>query len=85
MIKQKKRTGPIEIDLSGPQGNAYCLLGMVKQLAEQLGKDEKAIQKAMMSGDYKNLVQVFEREFGEFVTLYTDKPEEFSSHEWLSR
>jgi len=35
-----------------------------------LGYDEKAILKEMRSGDYENLVDVFEKEFGEFVTLY---------------
>jgi len=69
MIKSKKQTG-IEIDLTGPDGNAFVLIGMANRLAKQLGLDGKAIQKEMMNGNYEHLVEVFDREFGEFVTLY---------------
>jgi len=31
----------IEIDLTGPQGNAYFLMGMVKKLSNQLDLDGK--------------------------------------------
>ena len=33
MIKQKPQTNGIEIDLTGPQGNAYFLMGTAKKLA----------------------------------------------------
>lgn len=69
MIKNKKQTG-IEIDLTGPDGNAFFLLGTAGRLAKQLGLDSKAIQAEMMQGNYEHLVEVFDREFGEFVTLY---------------
>lgn len=59
-----------EIDLTGPQGNAFVLLGYAQQYAEQLGLDAAAITAEMKSGDYENLVNVFEREFGEYVILY---------------
>jgi len=70
MITTKKKTRPIEIDLTGPQGNAFYLLGTAKNLAKQLGLDGKGIQAEMMKGDYEHLVQVFDREFGHFVILY---------------
>ncbi len=71
MIKyQKMKTGPVEIDLTGPDGNAFTLIGIAGNLAKQLCLDKKAIQSEMMSGDYENLVQVFDKYFGEFVTLY---------------
>ena len=71
MIKyQKMKTGPVEIDLTGPDGNAFALLGIAGNLAKQLYLDKKKIQSEMMSGDYENLVQVFDSHFGEFVTLY---------------
>lgn len=60
----------IQIDLTGPQGNAYVLLGIADDLAKQLGKDGDTIRAEMKSGDYEHLLQVFEREFGEYVTLY---------------
>ena len=69
MIKTKKNKG-IEIDLTGPQGNVFFLIGTAGNLAKQLGLDAAAIKKEMMSGDYENAVNVFDKNFGSFVTLY---------------
>ena len=69
MIKSKKQTG-IEIDLTGPNGNAFYLLGTASNLAKQLGLDSKEIQNEMMKGDYEHLVKTFDKHFGHFVTLY---------------
>jgi hypothetical protein len=69
-IVEKPRTNGIEIDLTGPQGNAFYLLGTAKKLANQLGLDSKQILSQMQSGDYENLLQVFDNNFGSFVTLY---------------
>jgi len=60
----------IEIDLTGPDGNAFALMGYANRLAKQLNIDSEPILKEMQSGDYDNLVEVFDREFGSFVTLY---------------
>ena len=57
------------IDLTGPDGNAFVLCGYALQYAKQLGKDSKAITMEMRSGDYENLLKVFDREFGEYVDL----------------
>lgn len=62
--------GKIKIDLTGPEGNAFVLLGKAKSLAKQMDKDREAITKEMMSGDYENLIKVFDREFGSVVDLY---------------
>jgi len=70
MIKQKPSTGKIEIDLTDPQGNAFFLIGTAGNLAKQFGMDSKKITSEMMSGDYENLIKVFDREFGSVVTLY---------------
>lgn len=70
MIKKKNESFGIEIDLTGPQGNAFYLLGAASNLAKQLGFDSKVIQTEMMAGDYENLVNVFDKNFGHFVTLY---------------
>jgi hypothetical protein len=70
MIKSKNEKSGIEIDLTGPDGNAFVLIGMASRLAKQLGLDGKAIQAEMMKGNYEHLIEVFDREFGEFVTLY---------------
>ena len=70
-IKYKKmKTGPVEIDLTGPDGNAFVLIGTAGKLAKQLQLDGKKIQSEMMNGDYENLIKVFDKYFGEFVTLY---------------
>ena len=73
MIRQKQeREGPIVIDLTGPDGNAYVLMGMASNFGKQLGWDRVKIQELMnemMDGDYDHLVQVFDREFGSFVIL----------------
>lgn len=70
MIKSKSKTRGIEIDLTGPQGNAFFLLGTASNLAKQLELDGSKIMEEMKSGDYENLLQVFDRHFGSLVTLY---------------
>ena len=45
-------------------------MGMVKKLSNQLDLDGNKILKDMMSGDYENLIQVFDKNFGSVVTLY---------------
>ena len=70
MIKSKKESLGISIDLTGPDGNAFMLIGKAGSLAKQLGLDSKAIQKEMMAGNYENLINVFDKHFGSFVTLY---------------
>ena len=71
MIKSidEKKSG-VEIDLTGPEGNAFVLIGYAGKWAKQLGLNSKKIQEEMMSGDYENLIGVIEKYFGEFVTLY---------------
>ena len=70
MIKNKKQKLGIEIDLTGPDGNAFVLIGTAGNLAKQLGLDGKAIRTEMMAGNYENLINVFDKHFGNFVTLY---------------
>jgi hypothetical protein len=70
MIRDKvKNIGPIVIDLTGPEGNAFCLMGYANKFARQLGLDGKSITKEMMSGDYENLLKVFDSYFGDYVIL----------------
>ena len=70
MIKAKEERAGIEIDLTGPDGNAFVLIGKAGSLARQLGLDSKVIQSEMMKGDYEHLVNTFDKHFGNFVTLY---------------
>jgi len=71
MIKSKSEMhSGIEIDLTGPQGNAFFLIGSAKKWAKQLGLDANEIEKDMMSGDYEHLLSVIEKHFGDYVTMY---------------
>ena len=70
MIKKKTKKSQIELDLTGPQGNAYVLIGTAMNLARQFGYDEEMIKEQMMSDDYENVVQTFDKYFGEHVILY---------------
>ncbi len=60
---------PTVIDLTGPQGNAFYLMGFAQKNARKLGLDGSAILAEMQSGDYENLVQVFDNYFGDYVIL----------------
>ena len=75
MIKEKTNRKS-EIDITGSQGNAYCLLGYAKSLSKQLNKDYSVISKEMMAGDYEHLLEVFDREFGEYLEEVEDTEEE---------
>lgn len=68
MIKSNSHNKP-EIDLGGPDGNAFALLGTARKLAKQLGMDPKAITKEMTDGDYEHLIAVFDKHFGDYVDL----------------
>ena len=69
MIRKKQPQKEIIIDLTGPDGNAFALIGYAKQFAKQLGLDSNKIINEMTSGDYEHLIQVFDRNFGSFVIL----------------
>ena len=69
-ILEKPKQSGITIDLTGPQGNAFYLLGTAKNLAKQLELNGLEIMEEMQSGDYENLLEVFDKHFGNIVTLY---------------
>lgn len=79
IITARPASRPV-IDLRGPQGNAFYLLGTAKRYAEELGKDWPAIEKEMMSSDYRHLIRVFDREFGEYVDLITTDERDFAEY-----
>tara|TARA_Y100000593_G_C4284644_1_gene324737 strand:+ start:667 stop:897 length:231 start_codon:yes stop_codon:yes gene_type:complete len=71
--KRDKPTAPIEIDLTGPEGNAYYLLGLANDLGKQLGYDKEKrnlILREMQLTDYEGLLHTFDREFGLLVTMW---------------
>jgi hypothetical protein len=70
MIKSIEEKQTIEIDLTGPDGNVFNLIGIGGRLCKQLGINSEVFTRRMMSGNYENAVNVFEEYFGDFVTLY---------------
>ena len=69
MIRKKSDNQLMIIDLTGPEGNAFSLLARAQTWGRQLGFDENAIIEEMKSGDYENLVSVFDKFFGDYVIL----------------
>jgi hypothetical protein len=69
-ILKKKKSSKIEIDLTGPHGNAFYLLGLASKYAKQLDLNPSEVIAEMQSGDYENLIEVFDNYFGDFVNLY---------------
>lgn len=57
------------IDLTGPDGNAFALMGYARRFAKQLGIDSNQVIGEMMRGDYENLINVFDSYFGDYVIL----------------
>jgi len=70
MIKSKSKKSKIEIDLTGPDGNAFVLLGIAKDLCHKTGIEWNKVQSEMTSGDYENLVQTLDKYFGSIIVMY---------------
>ena len=68
MIREKGSSERV-IDLTGPNGNAYYLIATASRVAKELNINADAIIQDMTSGDYENLIQVFDREFGDYFIL----------------
>jgi len=52
MIRNKKDVYEKVIDLTGPDGNAFALMGYALRFARQLDLDSTQIREEMMAGDY---------------------------------
>ena len=76
MIKDRReiKHKPIEIDLNGPQGNAFVLLGLASTLGKRIYGYEQTefILEEMKLSTYEMLILTFDKYFGEVVTLYRD-------------
>ena len=60
------------IDLTGPDGNAFYILGTAMNLCKQLilsSSRTEEILDEMKSSDYENLIKVFDKYFGLVVDL----------------
>ena len=68
-IVKKSKQREIVIDLTGPDGNVFVLMGYARRFARDLGLDGNEIISEMQSSDYENAVEVFDNYFGSFVIL----------------
>lgn len=68
--KKTNKERPL-IDLTGPQGNAFYLMGVVLKTFRQSGAPElgEAIVAEMKKGDYENLVKTFDLYLGEHFDI----------------
>lgn len=69
IIPSQPQSQQLVLDLSGPEGNAFVILGHAKKLARVCGLDPAPILEDMMSSDYTHLIRTFDRHFGHCVTL----------------
>ena len=72
-VNKNSKIKRLKINLSGPNGNAFCILGYVSTLGEMLGMEEnemQSIRDEMISSDYDNLISVFVKHFGDLVIIY---------------
>ena len=68
-IVSKDTTKKRVIDLTGPDGNAFVLLGIAKGLCKQLEIEDDIILDDMRSADYEQLIDTFDNYFGDLVDL----------------
>ena len=68
-ILKKDTTKKLTIDLTGPQGNAFYLLGTASKLSKQIGLDVNKVLDDMKSGDYEHLIKTFDKYFGSVIDL----------------
>jgi hypothetical protein len=68
MIRDKvASSSPLIVDLTGPDGNAFALLGMAKKWARILSLDFNSIEDDALSSDYEHLLSVLDNHFGDYV------------------
>ena len=69
----------VKINIDGPDGNSFILIGYVKKFGRQLQWENEKIDSIiakMMAGDRDNLLRVFLENFGEVVELEGKEIEE---------
>lgn len=62
----------VDINLAGPDGNAFSLLNLANKYGLQMGLDKKEIDNIiteMQSNDYDHLIETFKDHFGDYVNI----------------
>jgi len=70
IVDKRPKKSKIEIDLQGPEGNAFALLGIAKDLCHKTGVEWEPVKNEMTSSDYEWLLQVMDYHFGDFIIMY---------------
>ncbi len=70
-IQKKSQHTKALIDLDGPDGNAFALMGLAKRFAKEMGLDQDKVIKEMKEGDYIDLLIAFDSIFGNWVDTST--------------
>jgi hypothetical protein len=75
--KSEKEIRQIEIDLTGPDGNVFHLMGVAKTIGQLLNQrrgaeylDIPALLTDMLSNDYEHAINVMEKNFGHMIIMY---------------
>ena len=71
-ILTKDTTKKRVIDLTGPDGNAFYLMGTACNLMKQLKftpEEADGVYKELKSGDYEHLIKTFDKYFGSAIDL----------------
>ena len=74
-VELKPKLDKMYIDLDGPEGNAFALMGYALTLSRSFQLNGNTIIDEMKSGDYLNVLKVFDDNFGDFVVLQTENAE----------
>lgn len=77
MIRKKKYdlSDKLIIDITGPLGNAFYLLGIARELCETELMTEEETNKfieELKSADYEHLIKTLDKKFGHILILETD-------------
>ena len=81
MTIEKTNSDKIIINIDGEKGNAFFLLGQARSFAKDLSLDYNKILDEMRSSNYINLLKVFDKYFGDYVTLQTSNAEYLDAFE----
>ena len=71
-ILTKDTTKKTTIDLTGPQGNSFYLMGVSCNLMKQLDftpEEAEGVFEELKSGDYEHLIKTFDKYFGSVIDL----------------
>lgn len=71
LLENLDRQTKMVMDLNGPEGNAYVILGTAHRIARQMHLHDQwpEIEAEMKSGNYKTLVETFDKYFGDVCDL----------------